>query len=516
LAEGQPLANLALPPLALEFRKSRTAGLLLEWGGLPVAALLGLISAFIYVSGSSDLRPIFDDSYISLTYARNLAEHGRLSFDGQTWSTGATSPLHVVLLAIPIKLGFSPFVASVGVGVLSHAALAVGVYLAAWSIFRSRLAGILAAFAIAFTSYAALDAGNGLETSLFMALLAFTLASYFLGNSTAWRATTGALIALLVLTRPEGAFMLPAVVIYRWLERTPDETLEQYLRDAVLLAGPGTLAIGVLSLYSLVVSGSLGGTASAKLRFFQEDEQPLRVKIGIASGELGAVVGPLITLFGLAAIAANRRETVLFALFWVPVLIAYVILFPGAFSHYFGRYQHPMFPFIAVLAGGAAAQLLFLAWRRDLVVKALVIAAMVVVIFPIFEQYRYWRTVYVQASLETQRDLEAMARDLNRIVGPNETLATHDIGAVGFFADYQIIDTVGLVNESVTPFHENRTFPLYFDGVRPDYLLTFPDWDVYYFHLDPDNRPDRFELVKVYEGGPIRYLPYKLYRVRHP
>ena len=40
--------------------------------------------------------PIFDDSYISLTFARNVADHGMLSFDGQHWSTGATSTVFVM------------------------------------------------------------------------------------------------------------------------------------------------------------------------------------------------------------------------------------------------------------------------------------------------------------------------------------------------------------------------------------------------------------------------------------
>ena len=78
---------------------ARAITLVREWYGLPLCALLGLASAVVFISGAEPLRPVFDDGYITLTFARNLAEHAKLSFDGETWSTGATSLLHVSLLA---------------------------------------------------------------------------------------------------------------------------------------------------------------------------------------------------------------------------------------------------------------------------------------------------------------------------------------------------------------------------------------------------------------------------------
>jgi len=408
-------------------------------------------------------------------------------------------------------------VTTIAIGVVCNAALAVGVYLLAWALFRSRLASLLAALAISFTSYAALDAGNGLETSLFMALLAFALASYFLDRSRRGRAVTGVLIALLVLTRPEGGFMLPAVVVYRWIERPAGEPLRDYVRDCALLAGPGTLAVATLVLYSLAVSGSIGGTATAKMRFFREDEQPLGDKIGAVLYNMGLFLASIVSLAGLAALKLQRRESVLFGLFFLPLVVAYVLLFPGGFGHYFYRYQHPLLPMLAALAGGGGAYLISVALaHRDYVVKALVVAGLVLAVVPMWKQYESWRTTYVQASNETYQDLEAMAKDLNAIVRPGEVLAAHDIGAVGYFGRFQVLDTVGLVNPDVTPYHKGRRFPVYFETVHADYLLTFPDWDLFFFGLDPDNHPERFQFVKEYPGGPIRQSPYRLYRVLNP
>jgi hypothetical protein len=514
LAEGNPRLPVSLPLLPAGLRQNRAVALLAEWYGLPLSALLGLVASLIYVLAPDTMRPIFDDSYISLTYARNLAEHGKLSFDGQSWSTGATSPLHVVIMAVPIALGFDPFRVSIGAGVLSHAALCVGTYLLAWAVFRSRLAALLAGLAIAFTSFAALDSGNGLETSLFMALLTFAMAAFLLFPTPAGRLLTGGLIALLIWTRPEGAFLIPAVLVYRWLERAEGETLRDFLDDALLLAAPGLFAIGTLALYSLLVNGTVSGTASAKWRFFQEDEQPLQDKVSAMSWNMGLFLGTVVSLIPLAALVVTRRPALLFALFWAPVVILYLELFPGGFGHYFYRYQHPMLPLLAVLAAGGAVYLIDLARRkRDAVVWGLVVVALAVAVVPMWQQYEIYKDNYKQASFETYEDLEQMVLDLNTIVRPDQTLATHDIGAVGYFGEFHVLDMVGLVNDAVIPFHEGRTFPRYFDVAGADYLLVFPEWDLWFFGLHPDEHPERFQLVKSYPGGPIRVSPYVLYRV---
>ena len=238
----------------------------LEWWGVGLAMLIALTSALLYVRATTEMRPIFDDSYISLTFARNVAEHGKLSFDGETWSTGATSTLHVLVLAVMLKLGFAPFFSSIAVGVGGMMLLAAGVYMLTWAVFRERLAALFGAIAISFMCYVPLDSGNGLETTLFMAMVAWAAATYFLSDSPRARILTGGIISLAVLTRPEAVFLLPAFVIYRWIDRPGGESLRDYVIDCVRLCLPGVLAFGALQTYALAVTGVLGGTGNAKLR----------------------------------------------------------------------------------------------------------------------------------------------------------------------------------------------------------------------------------------------------------
>lgn len=484
-----------------------------QWWGLIAVAVAGLASALFVVTAPPVTRPMFDDSYISLTFARNLAEHYKLSYDGISWSTGATSPLHVTVLAVLLKLGVEPILASIAVGVAGTALLAASAYLLGWAVFRDRLSAFLAGLAIAFTPYVAMDAGNGLETSLFMSFVALSFAGFLLWPSERGRLTTGLILALAVLTRPEGAFLLPALLVYRWLDRAPGEPLGRFLREAALLLGPGAVALSGQTLYALVLNGTLTGTANAKMSFFQENRWPLQEKIQVAANLLGEFAGPVLPLVALALPVVRRREVLLFALFWVPVIVAYALLFPGGLAHYFFRYQHPSLPLLAVLAGGGAALLLRYALTEQLVVKLLVVAAFVVALVPLEQQYERFRADYKQASMETYRDLEGMVLELNRIIQPNEVLATHDIGAVGFYGRFQVLDLVGLANRKVIEYNQKRRLPAYIEGSSPDYLLVFPSWDLYFIYVFAEEHPERYQRVREFPGGRLRGESYVLYRL---
>ena len=484
-----------------------------DWYGIPVAWLIGLISALIYVTQPAVVFPIFDDSFISLTFARNLAEHGKLSFDGVTWSTGATSPLHVFAIAALLKLGFDPINASVYVGVISHAFLTSAVYLLAWAILRNRLAGLIAAALIAFNNYAAVDAGNGLETSMFMALMTFTMATYFLGKTESWRLVTGLLGVLCVLTRPEAVFLIGALVAYRAFDRDRREPARDVVKDAVLVAAPAALAFAAYLLYGFLVSEVLGGTANAKLQLFQEYELPLMDRVAIGSDRIGFFMGPLLATLGLALLAERRREFILFGFFWLPVLVLYMAIFPGGLDHYFHRYQHPVLPLLAVLAASGVMQMIGWGMRNGTSHKFVVAAVLAVAALATEQHYERWlKHYYVPAVSETREDLAVMAQELNGILQPGDVLATHDIGAVGYYADYQVIDLVGLVNPMVLEYQEDRRVKEYLELAQPDYLLIFPEWDFHLLRIFPGEDP-RFTLVREFAGGAIRTEPYLLYEI---
>ncbi|WP_432562113.1 hypothetical protein [Kineococcus sp. SYSU DK003] len=92
-------------------------------------------------------RGLIDDTYITLAYARNLAEHGHWGMTPGTTSNAATSPLNVVLLALSFLL-VRPFAGADGELALGVLTAALGA-LAAWCTGRVvRRAGLHAGWAL--------------------------------------------------------------------------------------------------------------------------------------------------------------------------------------------------------------------------------------------------------------------------------------------------------------------------------------------------------------------------------
>ncbi len=82
----------------------RDAALLVAAAALGAAIYL-FASAYIYRTGFP-----LDDSWIHLTYARNLAERGEWAFQPGHLSAGSTSPLWTFLLAIGFWLHLGPYI----------------------------------------------------------------------------------------------------------------------------------------------------------------------------------------------------------------------------------------------------------------------------------------------------------------------------------------------------------------------------------------------------------------------
>ena len=270
----------------------------------------------------------------------------------------------MLLLAAPIKLGIDPVRTSVGLGLLLHVALVPAVYWLGWAIFRDRLAASIAAVSVGAIGYLALDALNGMETTLFLLLSTLAAAAFFralrVSNERAYL-VAGTLVAFAVLTRPEGALLLAAMVAYYAADPERNEALVSLraARSLAALAVPSVLVLAGLAIFYWVTTDALTpGTATAKLYFFREFELSANGRFNMAQAAVANFIAPLLPWLALAAFGVRRREALLFAIFWVGFILLYYMLFPGGLGHYWYRYQHIFLPALAVFAGGGLASLL--------------------------------------------------------------------------------------------------------------------------------------------------------------
>ena len=453
----------------------------------------------------------FDDSYISLQFARNLAGHGFLTFDGETASAGATSLLHVAILAIPIKLGVDPVKASVAVGVLLQLGLVVAMYWLAWTIFKDRLVAALSGASVGVMGYLVFDALNGMETTLFLVVSTAAVAAFLGARSERRYLAAGILAAIAVLTRPEGGLLLGAMGLYYLVNPERGEPVASLpaLRRLALLAGPSVVAlIGLAAFYWATTGSPTPGTATAKYLFFREFEIRRQIQADWVQTAVANFIAPVLPWLALAAFSFRRRETLLFVFFWASFIIMYFLLFPGGLSHYWYRYQHIFLPAIAVF--GSAGLISFLRghrWRRWDVVSAGLIGVML--LGAVLFQYNSYRNLYADnVNLNETRQV-AIARFLRQVMPAGATVATHDIGVIGYYSEREVIDLVGLVNPDVIDYHDGRRLREYVDQVQPAYIVVFPSWEDRYLQLGLRDNPELFEEIEVFWGGLEPFIVYK-------
>ncbi len=59
-------------------------------------------------------------------------------------------------------------------------------------------------------------------------------------------------------------------------------------------------------------------------------------------------------------------------------------------------------------------------------------------------------------------------------------VAAHDIGALGYFGDREVLDLAGLVDGDVIPIlRDEMALAEWLDARQADYLMTFPGWYPY-------------------------------------
>ena len=61
---------------------------------------LSCMACLCYMRHNPDHVLVFDDSYITLKFASNFFKYGGITYDGTQYLTGATSPLHIMFVAL--------------------------------------------------------------------------------------------------------------------------------------------------------------------------------------------------------------------------------------------------------------------------------------------------------------------------------------------------------------------------------------------------------------------------------
>ncbi len=456
-----------------EFSKSN---LKLPAQDLAILAAVVAAGSSIYLLASGLIDSIgfpLDDSWIHLTYARNLAVHGQWAFQLGHPSAGSTAPLWTFLLTLGFWLHLAPYIWTFLLGGLTLFGLCVLAEQTARKIvptYHPRYPWIGIFFALEWHLLWA--AMSGMET-LLQAVLIFSIISGLMTGSRRYL-TLGLLTGLSIWVRPDGLTLLGPVLVTILFE---EKTIAEKSRACVLyFIGFGSLFVPYL-FFNLWLSGTpMPNTFYAKqTEYAYWQAQPILYRLSVLLVQL--LTGPGITLLpgviGLVILAIRRRAwPMIAALLWCGgYLLLYILRLP-AYQH--GRYLMPAMPiyFLSGLLGYLEFQKSSLFGRNHWTIKTAWCFSLILLTlgFVWLGARSYGEDVGL-----IQSEMVVTAKWVAANLPPGAIVAAHDIGALGYFDNHELIDLAGLVSPEVIPFirDENR-LAKFLDQRDANYLIAFP------------------------------------------
>ncbi|GAB4343594.1 MAG: hypothetical protein Kow00117_22190 [Phototrophicales bacterium] len=435
---------------------------------MTLLCLAGGLVAFYVMQGGGGFP--LDDSWIHQTYARNLAEYGEWSFIPGQPSGASTSPLYTLILALGYVFHIPYEFWTHFIGALALAAAGMlGARLADDMMPAVTFGGWFVGLAVVTAWHLVWAAASGMETMLFCALILGLMLLGLKHNQTrrdgVWFGVVG---ALTVATRPEGALLVGMI-----------GSLNLKQRNWVIGSAFG---FGVAILPYLLLNLSLNGelvpntSAAKQAQHAILLQEAFGVRVGwmieplLAGGQFTLIPGIVVFMWW-----ARHKPR-----FWLPLLWAlglillYAWRLPAAYQH--GRYVIPALPGLIVI--GVLGVLLTLKWTRDYLIGRVFVRSWALVTLVLFTYFGLILGVRIyQTDLGIINDeMVAQAKWIRDHLPPDELLAVHDIGAVGYFAPRPLLDIAGLITPEVIPLiGKPDALWAYIEASGAQYLMAFPD-----------------------------------------
>lgn len=438
-----------------------------------IIAIAALVAVLFYLLVSAWIFRIgfpLDDTWIHLTYARNLAEHGQWAFRLGERSAGSTAPLWTFLLGMGFLFKLAPYIWTYFLGWILLTLLGIHAEATARALlssYKSRLPWVGLFFVFAW--HLTWSAVSGMET-LLHAYIVFVVLSMLLSGSRRYM-LLGVLAGTSIWVRPDGITLLgPILFTAVFLEKSAQSFTEALGKT---LIGFGAL-YGPYMLFNLSLSGNLmPNTFYAKQAEYQAYwlSQPLGERFVsylwpfLASPFLILLPGAIAWIYKKVR---GRDWATIASLLWFLGYIAIYFMRMPAYQH--GRYIIPAFPILYlwgllgmieyVSSEKAGHRLVFL-WR-------LLLGVFCVLFSFIAARQNAYDVYWIES------EMVQTAKWVQKNIPPEALLAVHDIGALGYYVPNPMIDMAGLITPQVVPFiRDSSRLAEYLNSRSADYLIVF-------------------------------------------
>jgi len=472
-----------------------------------------------------------DDPWIHLQFAKNLHDYGSYSyFRNEMLTSGSTSPLYTLILAACFFISRDEMAISYFLGVAFLLMAAFYMYRLALKDFGGKLTFAGSAAILLLMEPRLIWASlSGMETTLFIFLL-LAVAYYYKSRKTV---QLGIFSGLLLWTRPEavlfvavlgidaayGAFYARGPKLKRPKISPAVESVGWLLKPVLIFL---LFAAGYLALNLLLSGSALPNTYSAKIKYYSggggTPNFPEQVFHFLTDGHLllvsfFACAGILSILGGF--IKRMGQEYLVYFLWSLGLFLAYWKELPFLYQQ--GRYMMPILPFYLLLGLGGVRIIIegckrfvtgFSKGRTAPVTLAVFI--LIITVQFAFAWPSWWKEYAEYCDYISQRQVRT-ARWLRDNLPPSAVIATHDIGAIGYYSGRKIADMVGLVSpEMIDRIGSFEKLTQFLKVKKATHIAVLRNWFEVanqnpIFQTD-ENRP---EIMEVFEIGPaqIHFTP---------
>jgi len=444
------------------------------WG----LALASLVSMAVYLIASALYYRVgfpLDDSWIHLTYARNLAVHGEWAFQPGKPSAGSTAPLWTALLSIGFFLKLAPYIWTYLLGVLLLWGMGIVgemVVRSISSVYRSRIPWV-GLFLIA-EWHLVWSAASGMETLLHALIITVVLGMLMSGSRRF--ITLGLLAGLSIWVRPDGITLLGPIAFHALAGQGLGK--KRWRDLGLFLIGFASLFAPYL-LFNLILAGTpMPNTFYAKqAEYAAWQARPLLSRFGQLS--LQFLAGPSLALLpgaiGWFVVTLRKRDwgTLAGMMWFAGYLFLYIERLP-VYQH--GRYVMPAMPVFFLWGLVASVEFskskLFGRYHWIVVTSWNFLTGLLCMAFWLFGANTYSQDV---ALIESE--MVASAKWVAENVPNDVIIAAHDIGALGYYDSHELIDLAGLVSPDVIPFiRDEERLAEFLDANNAVYLIAFPEF----------------------------------------
>lgn len=426
------------------------------------AALLSFLLAFMYVFSASGTNGVLgfplDDPWIHLTFARNLVDYHSFSyFKNEMATAGSTSPIYTLLLAAGFFVTSNEMVLSYVIGIAFLMLSSVFFYkLSSYDFAKENVYALLATAVFIADKWMNFISVSGMETTMFIFILIAT--AYFYRQKKV--IPFGIFLSLILWSRPDGIAFIGAIavdmIIQNYFSKT-DSSIKLFSKNDFIKIG--IVAAVFLALYfimNLSLSGSLlPNTYNAKLTYYAPE---FRSRADFFKGEVwdyftagsyglvmvGFFAGIFFTLKDLVSKKYNNN------IFYIIFIFAFIFIYwyKLPYAHRFGRYLMPVIPFLIIVSAFGFKDFFKLLGgflnNKTIAVYGTVIILSVLAVFS-FKNYLENKSNYAtECKYINDRQVEA-AKWIAANTKEEDIIATHDVGAIGFYSKRKIVDVAGLV-----------------------------------------------------------------------